>query len=35
LMAKKTEFNPIKLNVGQIIAGKVPLHQKKFYFFET
>jgi hypothetical protein len=35
LVSKKTDFNPIKLSVGQIQSGKVPLHEKKFFYFQT
>lgn len=33
LMIKKSDFSPIKLNLGQIQSGRVQPHEKKFYFF--
>ena len=34
IMMKKVDFSPIKLKVGQLQAGTVRTHQKKFYYVE-
>ena len=34
IMMKKVDFSPIKLKVGQLQAGTVQSHQKKYYYVE-
>lgn len=35
LYIQKTDFNPIKLKLGEILGGTVPVHGKKYYYVEA